>query len=204
MVLPTGTNLRSTKAVAGVHADPTSPQSFSLHSVEGNLLGDLIDFESFLGLHIIQSSSQVTDSGPGFQNMYLEVHSRTYSAKGVGEVIRVTFREESVRPMSEGELSKDELVGMFMKEYATISFLGITSAYNIKPSVAYELLNLSLFFRKENLHLSANEVDLCLSLALANDQKVSMWIDVIDVSGKGGFGKMHQLSRLLHQRHHRA
>lgn len=86
--------------------------------------------------------------------------------------MKVTFREESVKINQDDSGEKEQMVAAFMREFSSISFLGITSAYNIKPTVAYDLLNLSLFFRKENLHLSANEVDVCLSLALANEQKV--------------------------------
>ena len=51
-------------------------------------------------------------------------------------------------------------------------FFGILSSENLKPHLSRDLLNLSLFFRKENLFLSSNEVDILLALALMNENKL--------------------------------
>ena len=68
---------------------------------------------------------------------------------------------------------KDIVYQSFNSQFEQLCFYGITSGFNIKPHLCQELLNISLFFRKENLYLSANEVEVILALALINEGKVN-------------------------------
>lgn len=69
--------------------------------------------------------------------------------------------------------SSEDTYRAFLKEYSTISFFGLMSERNMKPQISRDLLNISLYFRNENLYLSANEVEIILSLALINEGKVA-------------------------------
>lgn len=51
------------KTLSANQRDKSSGFSFALHAVEGNLLGDLIDFESFLGLQFIHKTTKPPENG---------------------------------------------------------------------------------------------------------------------------------------------
>lgn len=98
--------------------------------------------------------------------------------------------------------STEDIYKAFLKEYSAVSFYGLMSERNMKPQTSGELLNISLYFRKENLYLSANEVEIILSLALINEGKVVTSLTPGNPSTRD-FDKEHQFSGLLHKRNHR-
>jgi len=86
-------------------------------------------------------------------------------------MIKFTFSFDNSHLIPEDAV-KETVYKRFLDEFEQVSFFGVSSAYNIKPTLSRELLNLSLFFRKENLYLSANEVEITLALSLINENKV--------------------------------
>jgi hypothetical protein len=85
-------------------------------------------------------------------------------------VIRVTFGFETAK----GErFSKEEIFQQFVEEIHSIEFIGLSNKKSIKPALTGDLMNLSLFFRKEKLSICAHETEICLALALINDNKVT-------------------------------
>jgi hypothetical protein len=93
-------------------------------------------------------------------------------------MVRLTFGFNPPTSLTE-EVTKELVYQAFIAEIETASFFGISSSSNIKPFLSKELLNLSLFFRKENLYLSANEVEIVLALAMMNDGKVGQYNQII-------------------------
>ena len=87
-------------------------------------------------------------------------------------MIKLTFGFEPSQHVPE-EATKETVYLKFLEEFDSVTFYGLTSAFSIKPMLSRELLNLSLFFRKENLYLSANEIEITLALSLINGKQGS-------------------------------
>jgi hypothetical protein len=114
-------------------------------------------------------------------------------------MVRLTFGFNLSLQTSD-DSSKDSAFQALTTELDYGVFYGISSSANIKPFLSNELLNLSLFFRKENLYLSANEVEIVLALAMMNEGKVAL--DHSGHSGSRNPDQVHQLSGILHEWHH--
>lgn len=169
---------------------------FEFGHIEGNLLGDFVDYERFLGTRLVGKAKR--DTRHDGKAVAMEVLN--FEASGVGEIVNLTFtmkrtfyhecRKYCLGKMGlSGEyafsdekenqlqsLTRKKVREEFRNYFYSITFYGISSAKSIKPFVGMLLINLGLRFRKHEMFLSENEVQLATALALTNEKKVRIII----------------------------